>query len=433
MARIESGKRGRAVVAVVATAVVVFGLGLGASAGRAARSGQVTISFLSLSGFQPAFDVLISNFERVYPDIRVDVTYVPTSPVLQQLELTELAAGNGPDVLTAYPGCGNGVSVCVLGPEGYLAPMVKAPWAKRSLPLVLSLDKYGQALVLFSPQVAPEGVFTNDALFHKLGLRVPQTFPQLLDLCRQAKADGTVALIWDGGNAVGISSLVTGLAVATVYGKDPHWTRELKAGTVTFDSSPGWHQALQDVIDLYQDGCFEPGVAGTSTSAAEAEFAQGQGLMFVGFSSLKGPIDAANPQFGSSFFPLPGGTEPNQISTFINLSGSLGVNARSSASDQAAAQTFIDFVARPQQDSLYAGLLGGLTQYQFLKKQLPGFMGPFAQVVADNAYVVGPDRLWWNPGVQAALQEYGLGLLTGQTTVDDVLNAMDGAWKQGHS
>ena len=89
--------------------------------------------------------------------------------------------GNGPDVLDDRTRAAETpISVCVLGPAGDLAPMIKAPWTKRSLPFVTSLDKYGQALVAFSPQVAPEGVFTNNALFGKLGLKVPQTFPQLL-------------------------------------------------------------------------------------------------------------------------------------------------------------------------------------------------------------------------------------------------------------
>jgi raffinose/stachyose/melibiose transport system substrate-binding protein len=411
----------------------LLALGLGASEALAARSGQVTISLLGGPGTQFAFDVLIPNFERVYPNITVNVTYAASVAVLQQLETIELASGHGPDVLTTYPGCGNSVSVCVLGPAGYLAPMIKAP-TRRALPLVLSLDKYGPALVAFTPQVAPYGVFTNNALFAKLGLKVPQTFPQLLDLCRQAKADGTVALIWAGGNAVELSLLVQDLAVATVYGRDRHWTSKQKAGTVTFAGSAGWHQALQEVNDMNQAGCFQPGVTGTTTGASAAlQFAEGRGLMLAGQSSSKGPIDASSPQFSYSFSPFPGGTEPSQTRTLINLTASLSVNARSTTANQAAAQTFIDFIARPKQDALYTELTGGLTQYEFLKKQLPAFMAPSAQVFTDNEYVIAPSRFWWNPNVQLALQTYGIGVITGQSSIDVVLNAMDAAWKQGPS
>jgi hypothetical protein len=62
----------------------------------------------------------------------------------------------------------------------------------------------------------------------------------------------------------------------------------------------------------------------------------------------------------------------------------VGVNARSSAQNQAAAQTFVDFIARPAQDALFARLSGGLTQYEFLKGQIPSFMSDFATTFKDR-------------------------------------------------
>ena len=60
-------------------------------------------------------------------------------------------------------------------------------------------------------------------------------------------------------------------------------------------------------------------------------------------------------------------------------------------------------------------------------------MAPFAQVVKDTKYVIAPNRFWWNPDVPLALQTYGIGVITGQSSIDDVLNAMDAAWKEGPS
>ena len=131
---------------------------LGAGAGHAplARaSDSVSISMLAYGNEQPGLAVLIPNFERVYPNISVDVTYAATTPTLYELETTELASGSAPDLLTTYPGCGEPVSVCELAPAGDLAPLVKEPWATRSLPLVTSLSKYGEGLYAFEPEVSP--------------------------------------------------------------------------------------------------------------------------------------------------------------------------------------------------------------------------------------------------------------------------------------
>jgi ABC-type glycerol-3-phosphate transport system substrate-binding protein len=162
----------------------------------------ITLQLITSGMQQPGYDVLIPNFERVYPNVKVNVTYAANGPALVQLELTELAAGNGPDILTTLPGCNSPIGICELAAAGDVAPMVKKPWAKRSLPFITSLTKNGPTLYAFEPTVGAAGMFTNDELFKKLGLKVPQTFPQLLGVCKQAAAHGIPAIEMNGAPAL---------------------------------------------------------------------------------------------------------------------------------------------------------------------------------------------------------------------------------------
>ena len=413
-------------------AIAFAALSVAAGGARPAAKGDtVTISMLALNLEQPAFDVLIPNFERVYPNVKVDPTYAPSSTEIYQVETTELAAGNAPDLLYTIPGCGSPISVCALAKAGDLAPMVGKPWTKRSLKLVTSFDKYHESLYSFTATVSFWGVWANDDLFKKLGLAVPRTFGQLLDVCQRARASRTVALALAGGNQQAVSNLIAALAVTTVYGKDKHWGAELKAGTVSFAGSPGWRQALQELVDMNSAGCFQRGVAATSTPAAATEFAQGQALMYAALSQTKGAIDDADPQFTFSFHPFPDGTRSARTEAAFTPVSTIGVNARSSARAQQAAQTFVDFIARPKQDALFARTGGGLTQYQFLHQQIPGYMSSFASVFKQRRYLITPTQTWWNTSVLKALQDNEVGLITGQRSIDDVLGAMDAAWKQG--
>jgi raffinose/stachyose/melibiose transport system substrate-binding protein len=275
----------------------------------------------------------------------------------------------------------------------------------------------------------PYGVFTNDALFQKLGLKIPQTFPQLLTLCGQAKADGTVAFVLSGASGLQTSWVISALAVSTVYAADPHWTGDLKAGKVTFDGTPGWHEAMQEFIELNQAGCFEPGATGVGSG--QVPFAQQQGLLYGAISNFKAQVDAAQPQFAYSFHPFPGGATAGQTTTFLNLSPEMSVNAHAGAANQAAAHTFIDFLGRAKQSALFAQLSGAVSQYDFLKGQLPSFMSGMTAIVHAHAYVINPAETWWNPSVNGVLEQDGIGLITGQESIDDVLNAMDAAWRQG--
>jgi len=420
------------IVAVALLGMLAFGAA--ASAAPAKRSDTITIGMLMIVNTKPGWDLVIPNFERAYPNIKVDVTYEPAIAALYQVELTQLAAGNAPELLTTNHGCGTPIAICTLAKAGHLAPMLNKQWARRNrAPSVLtSYGKYDQALVGFAPQVAPNGIFANDSLFKQLGLKVPETYTQLLDVCKKAKAAGTVGIILAGGATQTAVFLIEGLVVPMLYAKDKQWTRKLKAGKATFSGSSGWRRGLQRYIDMNNAGCFQPGATGVSSGAAAAAlFAQGQGLMFLAVSSTEGTVAAANPQFRYSFRPLPSGASPTETTTVIGLSQSLSVNAHSSSGNQAAAQTFIDFVARPKQNELFARATGGLTEYEFLKGKPPAFMSSFAKILAEKKYVINPQSDWWNASVTVALQQNQVGLITGQRTIDDILSAMDAAWKQG--
>jgi raffinose/stachyose/melibiose transport system substrate-binding protein len=415
-------RRARSAAALLGAAVLA--LCIGASAARPVAADPVTISMLAPANYQSGWSVLIANFEHWYPNITVDVTYGGIAA-----ELTELAAGNAPDLLRVDPGCGGPASICVLARAGDLAPMIDKPWVKWSLPLVTSLDKYHQGLFAFEPNFSPHGIFTNDGLFAKLGLKVPQTFSQLLAVCKKAQADGTVAMLLEGAQSTTVTNLILGLAIPLVFGQGTHWTAALKTGAVSFDGTAGWHQALQEFVDMNNAGCFQPGATGTLD--ANTLFAQGQGLMTVGVSAHKGEIDAAGPQFSYTFHPFPASTAPGQPQAFLHPGPAVSVNAHSSAQNQAAAQTFVDFIARPAENALYARITGGLTQYEFLKDQMPAFMSDFATIFKDHEYVVQPFYDLGNPDVLLAFSNDAIGLITGQETPDSILQAMDAAWKQG--
>src|SRR6266542_2191722 len=275
-----------------------------AGATGAKRADQITLSMVTLANQQTAWQVLIPNFERVYPNIKVNISYAANNTQLYQLETTQLAAGNAPDILAATPGQGTPNAVSTLAKAGYLAPMIGKPWAKRLVAPVTSRDKVGKALYAYTPGIGLYGVFTNDTLFKKLGLKVPQTFKQVLDVCAKAKAAGVTAWLFGGSDQSGPLVLTMDIAVADVYAKDPHWKAEREAGKVTFAGTQGWRQSLQQFIDMNNAGCFQAGVAGTANTAALSLFAQGQGLMWFGVSGQKGALDAGNPSFTYSIRPV---------------------------------------------------------------------------------------------------------------------------------
>jgi raffinose/stachyose/melibiose transport system substrate-binding protein len=148
-------------------------------------------------------------------------------------------------------------------------------------------------------------------------------------------------------------------------------------------------------------------------------------------SQTKGTIDASSPQFRYSHHPLPGGANANLTKTVFIPNDTLGVNSHSSAAAQQAAQDFVDFIARPKQNALIAQIQGGVTQQQLVKGPIPAYMSAFSSVLRQHRYVITPLQTWWNASVLLALQQNQIGVITGQRSIDDVLEAMDAAWKLG--
>jgi raffinose/stachyose/melibiose transport system substrate-binding protein len=417
-------------VALASLALLTLGVGPG-QARPFAEHAAVKLSMYSGQASKPALDILIPSFEQANPGIEIEVSYPPTAAILTQLQTTQLAAGNAPDILFTGPGCGGPTSICRLAPAGHLANMPGKSWIKRATSIAISASKYGPGLYIYSPTVTFEGLWTNDSMFKRLGLKVPQTFPQLLEVCRKAKASGTIPVLLAASQSQVMSQLAGAFALTTVYAKDTKWLQKLRAGTATFAGSPGWHAALQKFIELKNADCFQPGPTGTTSPAAEAQFAQGQALMYANMTSKKGVIEAANPQFAFSQHPFPVTAKPDGTTVMLIVGTGWSINAHSSATNQAAAQKFIDFLAQPEQSALYARVNGGLSQEQFKQGRLPGYLSSYAALFKARKYGINPTQTFHNVVVGDALTTYSTGLLTGQTSVDDVLKAMDAAWKLG--
>src|SRR5262245_39150631 len=110
----------------------VIALIAGAPVGAKTRA-TVTLTFTAVSVNKSSWDVIIPNFERAYPDIHVEPSYVPFQTIGALLR-TAFQAGNAPDVLTTAGGSQQLFSVLPFAKAGWLTPLLNAKWAKR-LPL----------------------------------------------------------------------------------------------------------------------------------------------------------------------------------------------------------------------------------------------------------------------------------------------------------
>ena len=269
---------------------------VGAVGASAKPKQQVTLKLLASAPSKPGHDVIIANFERVYPNIRVEATYVD-STAFNSLLLTQLQAGNEPDLFFTSLGGASNVSVFPLAAQGRLLDLSGSPWVKRVLPDARRYSSRQHKIYALPLGYNLQGLMYNKDLFASLGLKEPTTFNELLALCGKIRAAGKIPI---AAGFAGISAQVNlSLQMMTqfVYSQDKDWTLHRIQKKVTFAGSPDWQQALQAFVQMQDANCFQPAPAATTAQTQYAMMARGDAVMMPASSQEGAVLQSINPNF----------------------------------------------------------------------------------------------------------------------------------------
>jgi raffinose/stachyose/melibiose transport system substrate-binding protein len=394
-----------------------------------ARSRDVTtVTLVARTSHAASLNAAIARFEQLYPNIVIKPTY-PAPATLTSTVLNGLAAGTAPDIMVLSSGGAPtaGIpSAWALGPR-YLVDLSHRPWVKQLwrplLPLASVAGKvYAEPITTGSVQL---GVYNKD-LFTQLGLTPPTSWAGLLAACSQIANQGKVAIELAGGDAVSVGAIGTALSANTVYTTDPNWSAERNVGKVSFEGTPGWHQALQLLQDMQAARCFEPSPATVNAATAYGAFDAGQAaMMVVGSLDAITNIQQANPSLNIGFFPLPG---QSVTSTRVMVSPSeyLTVSAASPVKQQAL--QFLDFLGRSWPSVTIANAENSISPLDTVKGVVPANLPLFAPFIKAHEFVISPVLWPGNPTGVATLRGGFTAILAGTKTIDQVLTETDAAW-----
>jgi raffinose/stachyose/melibiose transport system substrate-binding protein len=406
---------------------------VGVSAVRANTQATVTLKVLAQStgqGGNQQIAAVISNFEKAYPNIKVEAEYLPIGTTYANSLRTRLQGGNAPDVFYVTPGSGGLQAVLPLARAGYVADLSKRPWSKRVPANSRSMYFIGKRLYAVPIQVVPVGVLYQPNLYRELGISVPRTTAQLLAACRTAAGKGRALMNVAGASAQNAGLFATVVAGSHVLAADRTWNQRRLANKVTFSNSPTWRRALQRIVDMKNAQCFPRGAEAADNVPATGPFVSGQVLSWTLPSSIIGLLKGINSRIQLNAYPFPGDTVSG-TRAYASPSDAFAMYSRTGKRD--AATKFIDFWAREGQSRFYAKLTGAISihQAQTGKVPTPELQG-LAPTLKGGKKVFPLMQLEWkNPEVFETLGKGVQGLLTGQKTPQTVLSEMDAAWSRG--
>jgi raffinose/stachyose/melibiose transport system substrate-binding protein len=419
-------KAGALAVPTIAALVLT---GCSASTGSNASSSgsqEFSLSFATSNTIESPFQVLAEKYMETNPNVKITFNPQPNDSYDQTLR-TQLQAGNASDIVVTSPGSGQGRSILPLAEAGFLEPLDDS--AKELLPEG-SASSFGPEGKVFGQATAitVSALVANEVAVKEAG-EFPADFAALEQQCKSLESSGKSLFALAGAAPPNTGLTAMSLAASRVYAEDPQWNDKRAANEVTFAGSDGWKSALEAVNTLKDAGCFQKGAAGAGFDAITKGLASGTSLAgFIPATSWKQlQSAAAGSEFGVRALPAEKGSGNDYVYASANYAFS--INAASKNKD--AAKAFLAWAAEPEQTKAFAEIDGalpvsGIDSYDFEG----GAYKNVGDLIKDGKYGPLPNSQWPNSAVYDALATGVQGIITGQKTPDQVLQAMDAAWGQ---
>ncbi|WP_396644437.1 extracellular solute-binding protein [Microbacterium sp.] len=414
-------------LALPATAALVLagcsGSGSGDSGGD---SNSFTFTFATSNNLESPYETLAKEYMAANPGVTITSNPTPNDKYGETIR-TQLQAGNASDVLIAAPGAGDARGLIPLAEAGFLEPLgdTATSLVPAGSETLFEIDgtTYGQPLD-----------FTVGAVVASMGtagMNGITTWPTTLDAfyadCAKLAGDGKSMIALAGAAAPNAGLTAQGIAATRVYASDPEFDTERAEGKTTFAESKGWADTLQTIVDLNDKGCFQAGAEGGGFDAITNGLAQGTSVgSFIPSGSAVEIAAAAPPEadFKVQPFPPAAGGKP-----FVLGSSNYAATINAKSEKKEAAQKFLDWLATPEaQEKFYeaSGLLP-ISEYKNLDLS-DSIYSEVVDEISNGSYTTLPANVWPNPAVYEALSTGVQGLLTGQSSIDQVLQNMDAAW-----
>lgn len=389
----------------------------------------VTLRLMAMStgDGNPEYDQLIADFTALYPWITIESEYLGIGDVYANALSTRLKGSDAPDIFHVGGGRAAVYSVIPFAEEGYIMDLSVFPWAEDVVPEAYHDTWWsGDQLCAIPLQLAPIVIEYNVGRFEELGIEVPQTMDEFMAAGYKAVEAGQPFIVLSGAHAGHSAHLIATIAMNTVYYGDPSWDAKRLAGEVTFSDTEGWHEAFNLFMEMFEADFFVPGSEGMDTNEGHLALANGDGLVRACPAGNMNIVSRLNDEIELRGIAMPGAShEETAISGMVTD----GIAAFSGTQHPEEVALFMNFMIGGGGGDSYVGMTGNLSMADLLTGEVKN------ERLSDIAYLFEtPGHVFDHPSnwpKAAAYQTLGKGvqaLMTGLTTVDQLLQDIDVAW-----
>ncbi|MNC06915.1 Multiple sugar-binding protein precursor [compost metagenome] len=392
------------------------------SGSGSASAKSVTLKmFIAQPRFKEQYDNYIAEFvKKEKADKNIDVSVqleMPTADNASQILKTRLASNDAPDIFAIHAVN----EIPSYYKAGYLEDLTSQPFVGKLLdsvkPSVTTTDGKVVALPL---ETLSWGYLYNKKIFTEQGLTPPTTLTEMKTVIEKLKAKNITPFVLSYKESW-IPQLVLPLAVGGMMKtEDPEFVNKMNKDEGSFSEMKS---AIFDVFDLInENGTAKATEVGGDDGAAA--FAAGKGAMWLMGPWYAETILKSNPDLDFGVAPLP--INDNPEATLINLSASTSLAVSPTSKNKEVALDFLNYVLDDQASN---GLFQAM---KFNPVSTVHTYESYPWITEATTYVKAGKSVQ-DPAIpQSVKDEVGKGLqayYAGQMSQDDVLKALDKAWK----
>lgn len=286
---------------------------------------------------------MISDFNKQNPNINVTLSS-PADPAT--VLKTRLTKNDVPDVMGLG---GDAVNYGQLADAKMLSDLTNESFTKQIdksyLDMLKQLEEKPDNKVYAIPYATNAGgVIYNKDLFAKLGLKIPKTWDELMDVCKKIKASGGTPFyltLKDAWTGMPYWNALTSNLQPTNFFKDR------KEEKTTFAATHG--EIVDKMLQIGNNG--ENDILGVSYDDGNAAFAQGKAFMYLQGNWAISEIKKGNPNINLGMFPLPVSNDPDKNNVVSGVDVAFSISKQSP--HQAEAKKLIAYMVEKENVSRY--------------------------------------------------------------------------------
>jgi raffinose/stachyose/melibiose transport system substrate-binding protein len=424
----EGRRRAAAVAIPLAAGVILAGC---SSSPSSSTNGEEPQTISMVVGKANPNDTYLADAAKAYqdshPGVTIKVEALPSDSYATAIS-TRVKGGNPPDIFLTQGGMGSSYGVIPLAKANLLLPLDNSDIANAIPDAAAGLFTSDKKIYGVPAVNNAVGLIYNDALAHKLGVKLgaDSTFQDLLEQCGVASKQGVAVVGLAGSIPANPGILALGIAASTVYGATPDWNQQRADGKVKFATTDGWKAALESIKEMNDAGCFQPGAAGAGFDALTNGMGQEKILSFAAPGAATAAISGASGgKVNPVLMPVPA---PKGEKTYVLTTAEIALSGSAKTKSPKLVQDFLKYVTSAQGAQFIADKAGSIPAVVTPDTKLPDQYAQISTAVKNNDLRPQPQLMWPNPKVYDNFGSGVTGLLTGQKTVDQVLQQMDTDW-----